>query len=349
MKTSYISSLTITGILRHSTLRSQNQLVDAQKEVTTGRFADTGLALGARTELTIGLRRQFMRLESNVDTNRVLSDRLDVTQTALTSLTGVAQSFISTLIGARNAVNGQEVTATAAKAALESFQTILNTTHDGQHIFAGTNVDQIPLADYFATPATAGKLAVDAAFLADFGIAQSDPTAIAITGPAMQTFLDTTYAGLFDPVPWSATWSTADDNKMVSRIEPTRAIETSVNANEQAFRDLARAFTMAFDLGTGNLNEAAFEAIVDTAVPLAANSIQKIGNLQGDLGVAEQETAKATARLKAQMELLNKEVLSFEAVDPYEAATRVNNLITQLESSYALTGRIGQLSLLNYL
>jgi flagellar hook-associated protein 3 FlgL len=34
-----------------------------------------------------------------------------------------------------------------------------------------------------------------------------------------------------------------------------------------------------------------------------------------------------------------------QGVDPFEAATRVNALITQIETSYALTARIQQLSL----
>ncbi len=40
---------------------------------------------------------------------------------------------------------------------------------------------------------------------------------------------------------------------------------------------------------------------------------------------------------------------AMESVDPYEAATRVNILMTQLESSYAVTGRISRMSLLNYI
>jgi hypothetical protein len=36
-------------------------------------------------------------------------------------------------------------------------------------------------------------------------------------------------------------------------------VEVSTNANEAAFRDLTMAITMALDLGSGSLNQAAFE------------------------------------------------------------------------------------------
>jgi flagellar hook-associated protein 3 FlgL len=36
-------------------------------------------------------------------------------------------------------------------------------------------------------------------------------------------------------------------------------------------------------------------------------------------------------------------------VDSYEAATRINLLMSQLETSYALTGRISRMSLLSYI
>ena len=38
-----------------------------------------------------------------------------------------------------------------------------------------------------------------------------------------------------------------------------------------------------------------------------------------------------------------------EGVDPYEAATRVSALVSQIETSYALTSRIQQLSLLKFM
>jgi flagellar hook-associated protein 3 FlgL len=42
-------------------------------------------------------------------------------------------------------------------------------------------------------------------------------------------------------------------------------------------------------------------------------------------------------------------ITGLEAVDPAEAATRVAMLTQQIETAYALTGRLHQLSLLDFL
>jgi flagellar hook-associated protein 3 FlgL len=70
---------------------------------------------------------------------------------------------------------------------------------------------------------------------------------------------------------------------------------------------------------------------------------------QTTLGLAQQRTNAATTRIGAQQKILNESVLDLESVDPYEAATRVNALMSQIETSYALTVQLQNLSLLNYL
>ncbi|MCY1242914.1 hypothetical protein D9M72_559100 [compost metagenome] len=70
---------------------------------------------------------------------------------------------------------------------------------------------------------------------------------------------------------------------------------------------------------------------------------------QTTLGLAQQRTNAATTRIAAQQKILNESVLNLEEVDPYEAATRVNALMTQIETSYALTVQLQNMSLLNYL
>jgi flagellar hook-associated protein 3 FlgL len=46
-----------------------------------------------------------------------------------------------------------------------------------------------------------------------------------------------------------------------------------------------------------------------------------------------------------QIDIFKTFLNELEGVDPYEASTRVNALISQIETSYALTARIQQLSL----
>ena len=63
-----------------------------------------------------------------------------------------------------------------------------------------------------------------------------------------------------------------------------------------------------------------------------------------------------TSELKLASEEMEREKRDFtsaisrlEGVDAYETATRINVLMVQLETSYAVTGRINRLSLLSYI
>ena len=106
---------------------------------------------------------------------------------------------------------------------------------------------------------------------------------------------------------------------------------------------------MVADLGIKNLNKEAGRAIIDTAMKVLGEAMGEMASAQGNLGTAQETLEKANERMSLQADILNKEINALEAVDPYEAATRVNTLMSQIETAYALTGRIQKLSLLNYL
>ncbi len=348
MKTTSISTSALTQATRLSLAKLQTNLAQAQKEVTTGRHADIGLALGYRTGETISLRQEHLRLQTITDTNAVVSTRLDTSQSTLEALAKSAQDFLGQLMAGGSSGQSQQVLQTQAQYALSMFVGALNTTIDGASLFAGINSDVKPITDYQA-PGAANAQAVANAFAGTFGISQSDPAVANISATDMQSFLDTTFAGLFDPGAWSGTWSAASDQNIKSRISPNELVPTSVNANDETFRKLASAFTMIADLGAPDLNEGAFKAIVDTATGLVSQALDGLTNLRADLGVAQDRVAKSNERMSIQSDIMSNHIGILEGVDPYEASTRVSTLLSQVETAYAMTARIQQLSILNYL
>jgi flagellar hook-associated protein 3 FlgL len=344
-----ISTLSLLNAPRKSVYEAQRQLVDAQTELSTGRHADVGLSLGNRTSDAIALRNGIDQNQSLIDMNGLAATELDLTQSSLSALSDLAHQFSATLIGARNSVNGQDVVRSAAKSALESLRSILNTAHEGKYIFAGINSDAAPLEDYFSAPPSTGKAAVDSAFLTEFGTTQSGPGVGSITAAQMDTFLNGNFANLFAPAPWSSTFSSAANQNRIARIDREYSIEVSANINEAPFRNLTMAFTMAFDLGTGSLNQASFEKMVDKAVSVSSTAAQDMSIVEGRLGTAQKAISDATQQVRQRNTIMNREVVSLEGVDQYEVSTRVNALTTQLEASYSITARISKLSLMNYL
>ena len=218
MKTTYISTSSMSAATRLSLSKTQAKLAEAQKEVTTGRLADVGASLGYKTGQTLSLRQDHARLTTIIDTNSVVSTRLTATQAALKSLSDDSQLFVGQLIGARNTDSGPTVVQAQAKAALMSFTNTINTAVDGAYLFAGINADVKPLTDYYATPTSANRQAVADAFLATFGTTADDPANANISAADMQAFLDGPFSDLFDDPAWTTNWSAASDQNVKSRI-----------------------------------------------------------------------------------------------------------------------------------
>lgn len=349
MKTSFISNYSLSGSLRNAVAKARDSLADATKEAATLRHADIGLTLGGSTGKTVGLRDQYNRLNGIVDTNGLVSSRLEVTQKALDGMRDTAEKFLATLISVRDGDKGADALKSEAKNNLQAMTAALNASASGQFIFAGINTQARPVTDYFATPAAANKTAIDAAFSGTFGIAQSSPAVANITQAAMENFLQNVLPAEFADPAWGANWSSALNQNMTSRISLSEVVEVSANANTQATRDLAMAYTIAYDLGTENLNTNAFRAVVDASIDSINKAILGITATQAQLGSIEERVKVSSERLTIQRDITAKQIKAFEDVDPYEANVRVTDLTTQLDTAYALTVRIQQLNILQYM
>ena len=53
--------------------------------------------------------------------------------------------------------------------------------------------------------------------------------------------------------------------------------------------------------------------------------------------------------MTAQINIVNTQIDNLEKVDPFEASTRVTNLMTQLQTAYSLTARVQSLTILSFL
>ncbi|MGO4707444.1 flagellar hook-associated family protein [Microvirga sp. 2MCAF38] len=349
MKTTFISTLNLWNSPRSTVNKLQGELAKANQEITTGRFADVGLQLGSRTGQTITLRQESAEIDALIDSNGTVGLRLGTTKGAMDNIRTSAENFLNSLLSVPPLERGAETVQDSAKTELKKLMSELNKSSGGQYLFGGTNTKQLPISDYYATPPSAAKLAVDAAFMAEFGISQTDPAASNITAAQMDTFLNNAFPTLFDPANWSATWSSASGQNIESRISTTERVETSTNANEDAMRKLAMAYTMAADLGLSGMRTETQQVIVNKVMSILGSANNDLVDIQAGLGLSEKALSGANARMEIQKNILQTGISGLEGVDPGEAKTRVDALTTQIQMSYSLTSQLRQLSLLNYL
>lgn len=347
MKVSFVSSQAISQAMRYQMLRVQSELVSANKEVVTGRAADIGLLLGARTGLSVSFHREVDRLKGLIDSNQLAAARLESTQLGLRELSSASEMLLSTLTTALAAPSSQAIAKHDAEATLSSVIGTLNGSLNGEFLFAGINTDVKPLAD-FLDPASPSRQAFDAAFQTHFGFAPDDAAAASITTAQMEAFLD-----LVEPqflgADWNALWSTATDQQITSRITLSETAQTSVSANITGVRKLAMAAAIVAVTFAGPISDDGRSAVLNRSMGLLDGAINEFANQQGQVGITEQRIHNANERMSMQADLFAKSLGEMEGVDPYEAATRVSGLTAQIELSYSLTARMQQLSLLRFL
>jgi flagellar hook-associated protein 3 FlgL len=345
--TSYISSQSISFLMRQSVLRMQSELANGETELATG-YADIGLELGGQTGESVSLQAEASLLQTVASTNETVSLRLNTTETVLSNVQATAQDLLDSLIQDDGSGSNASTIQASAKANLEGLTSALNSSLSGNYIFAGTNTSNQPITDYYAAGAP-NKAAVDSAFAAAFGMPQSSSGVSTISGTSMQNFLDTQFAPLFQGTSWAANWSSASSQTLTNRISQSQTANTSVSANNTAFQQLAQAYSMVADLGTQNLNPSAYQAVTRTARSLLTSAISKLIDLQASAGLVQSDVSAASSQMSVQMNILSTQIGNLEGVNPYEITTRVTDLKTQIETSYSLTSQLQQLSLVKYL
>ena len=347
MKTTFVSSYAVSDAMRQNLARMQQELTKLQTEVVTGKVSDPGLALGSSTGKAVSLSRDADRLQGIIDSNGVVSSRLQATQAGLEQISGVADSLISSLTAALSGQAQPSVTGAAAESALKTITGILNTSLNGEYLFAGVNTDVKPIGDYEA--GSAAKTAFDNAFSAYFGFSKTDPAAAGITATQMDDFLTTAVEPQFLGAGWDANWSSATDEAITSRITLGETADTSVSANESGMRKFAMAATIVSEFSDSALGQGALASVYNRASSLAGAAASEVSQVQARTGIVEQRVTKASERLSMQVDIFTGKLSKMEGIDPYEASTHISSLLSQIETAYTLTSRIQQLSLVNYL
>ena len=344
----YISSAALHASLRSSILSSQQQLADAEKEVSSGTYADLGLQLGSTSGQLLSLTAQADRLSAYTTGNNLAGSRLAATATALTSLQTTATTFTKML--ATDLTGGGSTTGLPDSAAsnLQGLIAGLNTTVNDQAIFGGLNTAASPIAAY--APTSASKTAVDQAFKSTFGFAQSDPAAASITADQMSSFLTTTFANLYSPASYAANWSTATDATQTTEIAPGQTVTSSVSANETAVRQLAQAYTMVAEFtGAGSpLSASAQQAVMKTAMAVTSLGMSGVTDIQAAVGVQQNAITTSTTLIEAQATMIAGHTSELHDSDTLALNTKINGLQTQLQASYELTAALKKLSLTDY-
>ncbi len=349
MSANSVSSQYLANSLILPVTQAQAQLATATAEMSTGQYANIGLQLGDQSGYELSLKEQVQGLQALTAGNSLVATSLSTAQNALTSISSSAASTLADLVSWMPTANSGVTLQTLGQSALQGLIASANATSGDAHVFGGINSSVAPIADYYSTPTSAAKSAVDQAFQTAFGVLPTDPAAASITASQMQSFLSGPFAALFSGASWSSDWSSASSTNTTAEIAPGQTATTSANANDSAFHELAQAYTMLSEFGGSQLSAAAQQAVATTASSLIAAGQVSLTNTQAALGATQGSVTDANNSMSAQLTLLQQQVGNLDNVNQNATAAQISSLTTQIQMAYELTSRLQTLNLAQYL
>ena len=349
MSANFVSSQALATSLVLPAMQAQSSLTTAMTEELTGQYADLGLQLGEQSGYELSLKEQVGQLQTLTSNNSIVSTSLSTAQSALSAISSSAQTTLNDLATWTPSANSGASLQNMGQSALQSLIASANATSGDQYVFGGINSAVAPMADYYSTPASAAKTAIDQAFQTAFGVLPTDPAAANISASAMQSFLSGPFAALFEGASWSADWSSASSANTSAEIAPGQTVTTSTNANQPGFQELAQAYAMLSEFGGSELSGAAQQAVATAASTLVSQGMDSMTNIQAGLGSTQSAVTNANSSMSSQLTILQQQVGNLDDVNANTTAAQINSLTNQIQMAYELTSRLQELNLAQYL
>ncbi len=349
MSANSISSQFLANSLVAPVMQAQSALTTAMTEESTGQYADLGLQLGDQSGYELSLKEQVGLLQTLTSGNSVVSTSLSTAQNALSAIQSSAQTTLNDLATWTPSANSGASLQNMGQSALQSLIASTNATSGDQYVFGGINSAVAPMADYYSTPTSAAKTAIDQAFQTTFGVLPSDPAAANISASDMQSFISGPFAALFTGASWSADWSSASSANTSAEIAPGQTVTTSTNANQPGFQQLAQAYAMLSEFGGSALSGNAHQAVATAASSLVSQGVDSMINLQAELGSTQSAVTNANNSMSSQLTILQGQIGNLDNVNATATAAQINSLTNQVQMAYELTSRLSQLNLAQYL
>ncbi len=334
MNMTSIGDLAQSLMLRHRSHEIKQTISTLTDELSTGQVSDVSARLGGDYSYLTDIDRNLARLGGFSIAASEAAFFAEASQNSLGRLHDLSTSLSGSLISLDTAAQTpvREHMSRQAAADIETAISALNGTIGGRSLFGGVATDRAPLAS---------------------GEAMMTELRTLVTGlgsaAAVQTALDTWFD---DPAGFKAVmYNGADQTLAPSRVGPGQEVALTLKADDAAFRDTLKNMALAAlaaDPATG------FDPGIQSDLLLAAgtgllSSQDRLAGVRADVGFAQARIEEAGIRNASARTGLEYARGALLEADPYETATRLEEVQFQLESLYTVTVRSSQLSLLNFM
>lgn len=313
----------------------QTRLAQLTQEMSSGETADVSRHLNAGfrqlsdVEHRIALNAAYKSAGAEAATHAAaMQGALELVQTQLADISAGA-----VLTGSGAGGPALAATAATARAGLDTIVSALNTGVAGRPVFAGTELDNLPLVD--------GATLMSEVLSAVSGAGDS-----ASVLAALDTFFDVPGGG-FE----TAIYKGGFQDIAAIRLGAGESVRLSIRADDAALRSVLKNTVAAALAGEGSLSLSQSEraALLKQSGESILSDIDGLIGVRSDLGLAEARIDRSIARIGAErnsLSIMRNEIMS---VDRFETASALQQAQLQLETIYTLTARTARLKLVNFL
>lgn len=355
---SRVSSYQMNYFMRANVNSATVKLQEATKELGTGRHANLFKELGPRSASALQMRVTETTTQSFVTANNVLASKLETTLAATNSIRETVSSVLElSLLNLTRPNTGAEALQAEARAAIESVVGSLNQSFNGDMIFAGIASRYAPMTRWEDVNPDTG-LSPEGVINSIVGAGPPDAATAGTMIADIQAVFDSSYAA--NPnMNYEATFYGGTplldgggnpNARVTARLDSDQELDYGVQANDPAFREALRGLAMLASVDVSQVSdEATYQAWMQEAVDSLAAASEGILKITTDVGFQQEVVETATQRLEDVSIIQRLQVARLENVDAYEVSAQIASLEAQLQASYSVTARLGQLSILNYM
>ncbi|SEW41405.1 flagellar hook-associated protein 3 FlgL [Cognatiyoonia koreensis] len=331
---------TVGDMSQHFQSLRQTGRLKTDLNVLTGELSsqiknDLTRSLGGDLRQLQSIDREITLLQGYQQAGTEIAQRLSFAQTTLAAIDRIRGNFMETAlqITPESAARDIQASVKAGEAAFTEIATQLNRRLGERTIFGGADVARDPLAP---PQEMLTSLRAATAGLTD----QADIIA------AVDDWFD-------DPAGGFATLGYQGDTgpQLQQRISADKTIALNMRADGAASVALLKGAAIAAmaDENTVGLTDRTRAGLVQTSGQRMLSAADDLTAMRSDLGAAQASVDEAAAAHGAQLTAFQINRNELTAADPFDTASRLQNVQQQLEMHYTVTARLSQLSLVNYL
>lgn len=327
-----VGDASLTNILARQGADLRGQVQRASQEAASGKHTDIGAATRGDFSPLLAIDASLSRLSAYASNTTDAAFQTAAQQSAIAGLSQLASGISTTLLGARDLSKPAQIATLGADARgrLSTAIGLLNTQTSGRAVFSGVATDTVPLGS-----------------VEDMLTALQTAATGATTAGQVTAAVNTWFA---DPLGFGAFFQGGDPLSPIP-IAAGEAADLSTTAMDQTLRDTLAGFAMAALIDRGVLVGDATERghLAQQAGQQLVSTEDARTTLAARIGTVEAQIEAARIRNSAEETSLGILRSDIGSVDPYEAATRLQTIQSQLEALYLVTARVSRLSLAEYL